>query len=62
MTRIVVSIEFEADGLRVLNMADRLFDQFYDQKGFFQGYTMPEYLLPTGMIKGQGSMRSSSPM
>jgi len=52
MTRVVVSIEFEADDLKALNIADRLFDQFYDQKGFFQGYTMPEYLLPTGMSKG----------
>jgi len=52
MARVVVSIEFEADDAKAHNIADRLFDQFYDQKGFFQGYTMPEYLLPTGMIKG----------
>jgi len=51
MTRIVVSIEFEANDIKALNIADRLFDQFYSQKGFFKGYTMPEYVLPTGMSK-----------
>jgi len=52
MARVVVSIEFEANDIKALNIADRLFDQFYGQKGFFEGYTMPEYILPTGMSKG----------
>ena len=52
MTRVIVSVEFESDDLRTRDIANRLFDQFYGQKGFFEGYTMPEYLLPTGMIKG----------
>jgi len=37
MTRVAVSIEFEADDSKALIIADRLFNQFYNQKGFFGG-------------------------
>ena len=29
-----------------------LLDHFYNRKGFFKDYEMPEYILPRNMIKG----------
>ena len=33
-------------------IARRLYDDFYGQKGFFQAYRMPEYILPDNLVEG----------
>lgn len=48
----VIETRFESDEERAHKIAERLLDQFYNQKGFFKGYSMPEYVLPRNLVKG----------
>lgn len=43
---------FEIDGDKAFQIGAVLLDQFYEKKGFFTDYEMPEYILPKNMIKG----------
>jgi len=45
-------VEFAIDDSKASGIAERLLDQFYNRKGFFRGYTMPEYVLPRNLDKG----------
>ena len=47
-----VEAEFAVDSGKALKIAERLLDHFYNRKGFFQGYTMPEYVLPRNLEDG----------
>ena len=42
-------VEFAIDDVKASQIAERLFDQFYNQKGFFADYSMPEYVLPRNL-------------
>jgi len=39
-------VEFAVDDVKAFKIAEKLFDQFYSHRGFFVGYSMPEYVLP----------------
>ena len=43
---------FYADEEKAVAIARMLYDDFYGQKGFFQGYRMPEYILPDNLVEG----------
>jgi len=43
---------FYADEEKAVAIARMLYDDFYGQKGFFQGYRMPEYILPDNLSEG----------
>ena len=45
-------VEFFVDDVKAFKIAERLFDQFYNRQGFFQGYSMPEYVLPRNLEEG----------
>jgi len=45
-------VEFTVDDVKAFNIAERLFDQFYKLKGFFEDYSMPEYVLPRNLREG----------
>ena len=45
-------VEFAVDGLKAFKIAERLLDQFYNRKGFFEDYSMPEYALPRNLEEG----------
>ena len=45
-------VEFAVDDVKAFTIADRLLDQFHNRKGFFEDYSMPEYLLPRNLKKG----------
>jgi len=45
-------VEFAIDDGKALKIAERLLDQFYNRKGFFKDYTMPEYVLPRNLKEG----------
>ncbi len=47
-----VNTEFEIDSTRAQKIAATLFDQFYNHKGFFTGYVMPEYIPPKNLKLG----------
>jgi hypothetical protein len=38
--------------LKAGKIAGRLFNEFYNRKGFFQSYSMPEYILPRNLKEG----------
>jgi len=44
--------KFFADEEKAVAIARRLYDDFYGQKGFFEGYRMPEYILPDNLVEG----------
>jgi len=44
-----IKVEFAIDDSKASSIAERLLDQFYNRKGFFQDYTMPEYVLPRNL-------------
>lgn len=44
-----VEVEFTLDDSRALKIAERLLDQFYNRKGVFEDYLMPEYVLPRNL-------------
>ena len=43
---------FEIDNERALLIGQTILDQFYNKKGFFKGYEMPEYVLPPNLMQG----------
>ena len=43
---------FKIDRDKAVNIGQILLDQFYNRKGFFKDYEMPEYILPPNMMKG----------
>ena len=45
-------VEFAVDDLKAFKIAERLFDQFYNRKGVFADYSMPEYVLPRNLKEG----------
>ena len=45
-------VEFAIDDGRASKIAERLFDQFYNRKGIFADYLMPEYVLPRNLREG----------
>ena len=47
-----VTVEFKIDGSKAVKIAEKLLDLFYNRKGFFQNYSMPEYILPRNLVKG----------
>jgi endonuclease III len=48
----VFELGFHIDEKKATSIAERLHGQFYARKGFFQGYEMPEYVLPRNLIRG----------
>ena len=44
-----IKVEFAIDDLKAFKIAERLFDQFYNRKGIFADYSMPEYVLPRNL-------------
>jgi len=47
-----VTTNFAIDDLRAIKIAGRLFSEFYNKKGFFKDYSMPEYVLPRNLKEG----------
>jgi len=47
-----VRAEFVIDDLKALKIAAKLFSEFYNRKGVFEGYSMPEYVLPRNLKEG----------
>lgn len=47
-----VTIEFRFDEQKAERIAETLFDLFYNHKGFFKDYSMPEYILPRTLVAG----------
>ncbi len=47
-----LEIEFAVDDLKAFKIAERLLDQFYNRKHFFEDYSMPEYILPRNLKEG----------
>lgn len=45
-------VDFAIDNSKAFKIAERLQDQFYSRKGFFAGYSMPEYVLPRNLKEG----------
>lgn len=45
-------VEFSVDDVKASKIAERLLDQFYNRKGFFEDYSMPEYVLPRNLEEG----------
>lgn len=45
-------VEFAIDNAKAFSIAERLLDQFYKRKGFFEQYSMPEYVLPRNLTEG----------
>jgi endonuclease III len=44
-----VEVNFSIDDLKAIKIASHLFNQFYNQLGFFKNYSMPEYVLPRNL-------------
>jgi len=51
MKRVTYSVEFFQDVDRVTEIAKMLYYQFKNRTGYFEGYDMPEYVLPAGLSK-----------
>ncbi|MCK4478189.1 N-glycosylase/DNA lyase [Candidatus Bathyarchaeota archaeon] len=47
-----VETDFAIDDLKAIKIAGKLLDLFYNRKGFFEGYSMPEYILPRNLEEG----------
>ena len=47
-----ITVEFQIDEVKAIDISRRLLDQFCQQKGFFKEYSMPEYILPSNLEKG----------
>ena len=52
MMKREIRLEFKIDGEKADKITHRLLDLFYGKKGFFEGYSMPEYILPRNLEKG----------
>ena len=47
-----VTVEFKIDETKAVKIAQKLLDVFYNRKGFFKDYSMPEYILPRNLVDG----------
>jgi len=47
-----IEVEFSVDDVKASKIAERLLDHFYSRKGFFEDYSMPEYVLPRNLEEG----------
>ena len=47
-----IEVEFAIDDLKAFRIGEKLLDQFYNHKGFFADYSMPEYVLPRNLKEG----------
>ena len=47
-----VTVEFKIDDPKAVKIAEKLLGLFYNRKGFFKDYSMPEYILPRNLVKG----------
>ena len=47
-----IKVEFAVDNVKAFKIAEKLFDQFYNRKGFFEDYSMLEYVLPRNLKEG----------
>lgn len=47
-----ITTEFKIDDDRAFKIGRRLFNEFYSHKGFFEKYSMPEYVLPRNLKQG----------
>lgn len=47
-----IPVDFAINDEKAVRIAERLLDFFYGHKGFFEGYSMPEYILPRNLDKG----------
>jgi hypothetical protein len=47
-----VTVEFKIDESKAVKIAEKLLDLFYNRRGFFKDYSMPEYILPRNLAKG----------
>ena len=45
-------VEFAVDDVKATKIAERLLDHFYNRKGVFEDYSMPEYVLPRNLKPG----------
>jgi len=45
-------VHFVIDDEKAFSISTRLFDQFYSRKGFFEEYSMPEYVLSRNLVEG----------
>jgi hypothetical protein len=45
-------VDFVVDTVKAFKIAERLLDHFYNRKGFFEDYSMPEYVLPRNLKEG----------
>jgi len=52
MRKVTYNVEFFQDIDRATNIARILYDQFYNRKGIFREYSMPEYVLPRNLKEG----------
>lgn len=52
MMKKTVKTNFAIDDLKAIKIAGKLFEQFYNRKGFFKHYSMPEYILPRNLKGG----------
>ena len=50
--RRTFEVEFAVDNVKAFKIAERLLDQFYNRKGIFKDYSMPEYVLPRNLKEG----------
>lgn len=46
------AVEFSVDYSKAFKIGKKLLDQFYNRKGFFANYSMPEYVLPRKLEEG----------
>jgi len=46
------AVEFSVDYSKAFKIGKKLLDQFYNRKGFFADYSMPEYVLPRNLKDG----------
>jgi len=52
MLKKTVKVDFAIDDLKALKIAGKLFNEFYNRKGIFEDYLMPEYILPRNLKEG----------
>jgi len=46
------TIQFNINEEKAICIAEKLLDLFYRRRGFFEGYSMPEYVLPKNLVEG----------
>ena len=46
------AVDFNIDESKATAIGETLLDQFYNKRGYFDGYEMPEYILPSNLQEG----------